>query len=142
MTLDPKIVEAARARFEASEFAQWVGLELVSLDDGTSEVALDLKPHHLNPGGLAHGGIVATLLDISMGIALRTRLQQGWTHVTVNLDVQYIDAARDGRIIARGRAVKSGGRVTYAEADLVHEDGRLLARSSGTMIPMEPRKQG
>jgi uncharacterized protein (TIGR00369 family) len=139
MVLDQALIAAARARFAASAFTQWIGLELVTLDDGYSEVALNLKPHHLNPGGLAHGGIVATILDISMGIALRTQLPAGWTHVTVNLDVQYIEGARGGRIIGRGRAVKSGGRVTYSEADLVHDDGRLLARSSGTMIPLEPR---
>ena len=139
MSLDPDVIAAARARFAASEFARWVGLSLEKLDSGYAEVALDLQPHHLNPGGLAHGGIVATLLDISIGIALRTQLPAGWTHVTVHLDVQYLEAANQGRVVAQGRAVRSSGKVTYGESDLVHSDGRLLARGSATMMPRPPR---
>ena len=54
--LDPKIESAIRARFADADFSRWMGLELISIDDGTSELRLKLEPHHLNPGGIPAGG--------------------------------------------------------------------------------------
>ena len=53
---------------------RWAGLELVSVEVGEVEVALPLKPHHLNPGGILHGGLIATLADTAIGLAVRSAL--------------------------------------------------------------------
>ena len=42
-------------------------------------------PEHLNLQGLVHGGILATLADSAMGLAVRTVLEPGRRHVTVTL---------------------------------------------------------
>lgn len=132
--LDPALDRAIRARLRDSKFVPWMGIELVSLDDGASELALVLDEHHLNPGGIAHGGIVATLLDAAIGLALRTRLGMDATHVTVQLHVNYLRPADVGRVVARGTAVHSGSRVGYGEATLLDAADRTLARANGTFM--------
>jgi len=136
--IDPALEPLICERFRSSQFASWMGITLVNIDDGESEVRLDVSKHHLNPGGIVHGGVLATLLDASIGLALRSKLGMSVEHVTIELNVHYISPARAGALIGRGRAVRVGGRVSYGEAELLTGDGRLVARGSGTFLIVHP----
>lgn len=136
--LDPETESAIRARFAAADFSQWMGLELVSLDEGMSEIRLNLEPHHLNPGGIAHGGVVAAMLDVAAGLAHRSKLGPDATHVTVQLHINYMKAVGAGVVSARGVSLQTGRRVGYSEATLFDEDDRVLARASATFLIVSP----
>ncbi|MGH2726992.1 MAG: PaaI family thioesterase [Actinomycetota bacterium] len=139
--LDPALEPAIRKRFGSSKFAQWMGISLVSLGDGASEIRLDLEPHHFNPGGIVHGGVIATVIDGCIGLALRSRLGMDKDHVTIDLNVQYISAARAGALVGRGRAVRVGDRVSHGEAELLTEQGRLVAKGSATFLVIPARRR-
>ena len=111
-----------------------MGFELVSVDSGRSELRLAIRSHHLNVGGLVHGGVLATLLDSCIGLALRSMLGESRNHVTLQLDVHYVSPMREGTLIARGTAVRSGDRASYGEGELRSEDGRLVARGAATFL--------
>lgn len=132
--LEDDLAETIRERFATSAFARWMGMELAHVTDGASEIHLAVETHHLNPGGIVHGGIIATMLDAAIGVALRTRLGFDRTHVTVNLSIGYLRPLRAGAMVARARAVHSGERVGYGEADLTDADGALLARGTATFL--------
>ena len=109
-------------------------MELLDVGDGFSEMRLHVSEHHLNPGGIVHGGVIATILDSSIGVALRTRLDLDRTHVTVNLSIGYLRPLRVGTMVARAHAVHSGDRIGYGEADVFDEEGTLLARGTATFL--------
>lgn len=127
------LTEALRDRLQSSEFYRWAGVELVNASPGSVEVAFEAGPHHLNLQGLVHGGILATLADTAMGLAVRTVLQPGRRHVTVQLGVAFLSPGRAGRIVALGRSVKIGSQLGFAEADVTGPDGRLLAKAHSTL---------
>jgi len=137
--LDQEALAGLRHHVESSAFHAWAGFELVSVEVGIVEVALDLQPHHLNPAGILHGGMVATLADTAIGLAVRSALPPDRTHRTAQLDVHFLEKAEGGRVRALGRAVRVGGRMGYGEGDVVDEEGRLLARASGTFIVLPVR---
>jgi len=126
-------------RIARSRFHTWAGMELERVAAGEVDVALEVQPHHLNLVGLVHGGMIATLADTVTGLALRTILEPGYAHVTGQLNVHFLAPARGGRLTARGRALKAGRRMGYAEADVIDQDGQLLARASATYIVMPER---
>lgn len=132
--IDPQFVEAVRARFAASPFNDWFGAELLHAADGTIEIALDLQAHHLNPGGIIHGGVIATLLDIAIGLALRTRLSLEFAHVTTQLNISYLKPCREGRVVATGTAIHQGRRTGYGEAELRDDRDRLLSKATGSFL--------
>jgi uncharacterized protein (TIGR00369 family) len=106
------------------------------------EIAFEANPQHLNLQGLVHGGILATLADTAMGLAVRTRLEPGRRHVTVQLGIEFLSPGRPGRITARGRSVKIGTQLGFAEADVMNADGRLLARAHSTLsVTTEKQRQ-
>lgn len=127
------LIEGLRDRLQDSEFYRWAGVEVTDASPGTVEIAFVAGPQHLNLQGLVHGGILATLADTAMGLAVRTVLEAGRRHVTVQLGVEFLSPGRPGRITARGRSVKIGTQLGFAEADVVNADGRLLARAHSTL---------
>src|SRR5262245_17591796 len=106
--LDPELEKSLRARFAGGEFSAWMGLALAATADGSSEVRLQLRSHHLNPGGIVHAGIVAAILDSACGLAHRTQIGFDSNHVTIQLHVTYLKPIREGLVIARGRSLQSG----------------------------------
>jgi uncharacterized protein (TIGR00369 family) len=135
-------VDDVRERFARSEFhSRWLALSLERVDTGVVEVAMDVQPHHLNLMGTLHGGMIATLADTATGLALRSTLEEGLTFTTTHLGVTFLAPGCEGRVLARGRVVKTGRRFGYAEADVVDGSGTLLARASATFAVMPERDQ-
>jgi uncharacterized protein (TIGR00369 family) len=136
---DPRLRDVAD-RLSRSAFHRWAGIALARAEPGEVEVVLRAGEHHLNIFGTIHGGMVSTLADTAMGLAMRTRLEPGTTHVTAQLDVHFLRPGTPGRISAIGRAVKSGRQMGYAEAEVFDEGGRTLARASGTFLMLRGRR--
>lgn len=125
-------LEEMRALVADSPFYRWSGMALADAEDGSVTVALELADHHLNLQGLAHGGVIATLADAAMGLSLRTTLEAGRRHVSVEIGVHYLRPVTRGRVRAIGRAVRVGREIAYAQADVLDANDRLLARADGT----------
>lgn len=133
-------IRDVRERFRRSAFhSSWMGLELDRVEDGKVDVALDVQPHHLNLVGTLHGGMLAILADTATGLAYRTVLEPGTTHLTSSLALTFLSAGHPGRVVARGRVIKRGRRFGYAEADLTDEGGTLLARATATFTVLPER---
>jgi uncharacterized protein (TIGR00369 family) len=132
--LDERHIDALRERVRRSPFHQWAGLELVQVGDGTAELLMVLRPHHFNPQGIVHGGIITAVADSAIGLALRSRLPAGLTHRTAQLNVHFLAKGEGNHLVGLGRAVHTGQRMGYGECEVLDGDGRLLARASATFI--------
>lgn len=136
--LDPAFEAQIRSRMSGSPFGEWFGITEVEFGDGECTMWLPLKEHHLNPGGIAHGGVLATLMDMTIGIALRTTLGPKGAHVTTNLTINYLRATMPGTIRSHGKAVHVGGRLSFGEGALYAADDRLLARGTASFSNVRP----
>ena len=132
--IDPELAASIERRISTAPFSNWMGIEMTAVEHGRCELQLGLEPHHLNPGGIAHGGIAASLLDSAIGLALRTTLPEGATHATLQLQVTYLRPIPAGTITARGTAVHAGKRIEYGEGELLDAEGRMAARGTATFM--------
>jgi acyl-CoA thioesterase len=128
-----------RAMLADSPFYSWQGLRVADATPGAVTLELDLDDHHRNVQGFAHGGILATIADAAMGLSVRTAVEPGRRHVTIELGVHYLRPVTTGTITATGDAVRVGSEVAYAEAVVRDPGGRDLARASGTYSVTRPR---
>ncbi|GAB6179151.1 hypothetical protein JCM14036_04700 [Desulfotomaculum defluvii] len=125
--MDPKILEMITYANE-NPFAKMLNIEITELNVGESCIEITVLPHHLNPHGTLHGGVISTLADIAMGVAVRTLGKLG---MTINLNTNFIAAALLGeRVTARGKVVHEGSSVISVECTLSKEKD-VLARSTG-----------
>lgn len=133
MTDRPTKLDEIRERFERSEFhTAWLGLRLDRLEVGEAEVSLEVEPKHRNLMGTLHGGMISTLADTATGVAMGSSLEDGQTWTTTSLGVTFLAPGLDGRVRAAARVLKRGRRFGYAEADVLAQDGMLLARATAT----------
>ena len=136
---DPTIVADLRDRVAASPFHAGFGISVDEAAVGEVKLRWQARPDHRNLQGLVHGGILATLADIAMGLAVRTVVGPTRRHVTIDLHVQYLRPARPGRLEVLGSVVRVGTRVGFAEGSVMDAAGRLLIRASGTYSVTEER---
>ena len=72
-----------------------------------------------NVNGGLHGGVIATMLDTTMGAAARAGQEEGKSAVTVTMTVTYLGGAEVGdELVASAEVRKSGGTLTLLEADI------------------------
>ena len=88
-------------------FNEFLGTKILRAGNGEAEVALDLRPEHLNGRGVAHGGVVSSLLDTSLGAAVISSMPPEWWCATTSLSTQFIGGGR-GRLTATGRVTRRG----------------------------------
>ncbi len=99
---------------------------------GESKLTLQSRPEFENSRGDVHGGVVASLLDAAMGVAVRSAYSGGESATTVSLTVNYLEPGR-GSLTATGRVLRSGQSLASAEASVVDATGRLVAHAVSTM---------
>jgi len=133
---DPLDEAEVRQRIAGSPYHRWAGTELVTYQPGVVTIAAEIEEHHHNPQGIVHGGVLAGLLDTACGLALRSLLPADRTHRTVQLSINYLKAARSGRITATGRAVHKGRSMGVAEAEARDDRDRVLARATATFMTL------
>lgn len=121
-----------RERVASSPFHSGMGMSVASAIPGHVVLEMEARPEHLNLQELVHGGIVATLADSAMGLSVRSAIETGRSHVTVELGIHYLRPARPGRLVAEGHVLRVGSQLAFAEASVLDHEGRLLARATGT----------
>ncbi len=127
-------------RRNPTPFDDLLGIEPLRAQDGESEIRLELDAAHCNRRGVAHGGVVSALLDISLGAAVvSTTTAEEWCG-TLELSVQFRDPARHGPLTGRGRVERRGRSVAFAAGEVVDARGRVVAAAHGvwTIWPAHP----
>lgn len=83
-------------------------------------------------GGMAHGGIIALLLDEAMGKVCRFREVRA---VTAELSVEFLKpVAVDKAIVVEGRETEMNGRNLFLAGEIRNESGEVLARGKGRFV--------
>src|SRR5919205_4250176 len=99
-------------------YAERLGARPGEAADGRATVEFEAAEEHLNPAGTLHGGVLATLVDTAMGLAVRSATGEGDVPATSQLTVTYLRPGKPGRLQATGRVSKQGDHLTVCEADV------------------------
>lgn len=110
-------------------FVDHCGIEPLDFDGTRTRLRVTIGPEHLNNLGIAHGGLLCTILDVAMGTVARSIV--GVPVMTLDMQTSFLSPGR-GVLIAQGRVLRAGRSIVFCEADLRDEAGELVARSSGT----------
>ncbi len=109
--------------------ARLLGLTVSYPDADTCLVEFEALDFMFNPQGTVHGGVIATVLDISMGHLLQKAIGPG---MTLEMKTQFLRPVRIGRMRAEGRFLKKGKSINYLETRLTDAEGGLLAVANST----------
>jgi uncharacterized protein (TIGR00369 family) len=124
----------ASGRVSPPPIAELLGLELLEVKPGEALFALQVSRRHANPMGTLHGGVLCDLGDAAMGCAVATTLGAGESYTTVELKVSFFKPIWEQRLTATGKVVKRTRKLAYAEAEIVDEEGSLVAKLSSNCL--------
>ena len=118
-----------------------LGARISEAEPGRVVLELETGPQHRHGGGLVQGGSITQIADAAMGMSLGTLQEDGMWNTTIELKINFIRPVISGRIRAIGRVVEMKQTLFFSEADVLDEQGRLVARASSTCMPV-PEGEG
>ena len=121
----------------ASPFYRHLGMRVTEAADGTSRLRLPVTESMKNLYGTVHGGLLATLVDSACGVALATRLVRGESLVTMDLRINYLLPVQEGTLVAEGKVLHRGRKTGVAEACILDQTGRLVAKGMCSHVVLE-----
>jgi uncharacterized protein (TIGR00369 family) len=139
---DPSFEAAVRASFGRQGMMATLGAELIEVAPGRAVIAAPIRPETGQQHGYAHAGLGWTIGDSAAGYAALSLMPPGGEVLTVEMKINLLAPAAGARLVAEGRVVRAGRRLTVVASEVWAEaaDGarRHVATMLGTMIPLPP----
>lgn len=105
---------------------------------GACQAEVTLDDRFQGYPGIAHGGIVATMLDEAVGRAPMADNPNRFMY-TARLELRYRQPVPLGqKLTVRGRIEKDRGRLVTAVGEVYLPDGSIAAEANATLIPIPP----
>jgi len=127
-------VAALRAKADAEPIASFLNMRLVELSEGYARVAMKLKPEYVNFNGMVFGGVIMSLADQAFAYGTNSVITP---NVASQFNIHFVASADvEDELTAECRVVKTGRRVCISEMTVTNQAGKLIARATGTTIPL------
>ena len=121
---------------------QYNGIIILDWQESLASLKVDLTHDHLNPLGLVHGGLYASMLDVALAMSgsYRPAPEGLYPGLTLSLTTQYIAPLQleDGFALAKARRTGGGKSVFFAEGEVLSPNGSVIASASGVFKPGRP----
>jgi acyl-CoA thioesterase len=116
-------------------FGRLIGIKFILAKEGRSRCLLEVGEQHHNPNGIVHGGVTYSMVDQAMGAAVYSALPKDEYASTLEIKINYLRTAKDGRLDCEGWLVQREGTLALLEAE-VRQGEALVAKALGTYLVM------
>jgi uncharacterized protein (TIGR00369 family) len=134
LRLNPRFVETVAMVVNKCPYFSLLSMEIKDLQWGTSLLEVSLGEKHLQPFGIVHGGVIASVVDAAAFFAAFPQVKKGMGLTTVEMKLNYLAPAWKGKLIAEGRCIKMGKTLALGETYVRNGEGTLVAHGTATMM--------
>lgn len=123
-------------------FSQLIGPLHYMADQDGLHLGLRMEERHCNPAGTAHGGLLATMIDMQLPLGARYALPDLDGHLlfTISLTMDFLAPVRLGQwLYGRTQVLKRTPRMVFAQGFAL-ADGDVVARASGSFRISAPTR--
>ena len=132
--INPAFIEELKQTINTSPYPSHMSMRLAAIDIDMAKIVLDTGPQHLQPYGIVHGGVFATLIDTATFWAGFLRIPEDAGLVNIDLKLNYLKPVTDQKLRAEGLVLRPGKTVSYAEAKVYDETGDLVAHGTSSLM--------
>lgn len=139
--LNKEYKERVEKFLERQHFMKHINFSLNVIEPGETRGELIIEEIHKQQKGMVHGGVIATVADITMGFAAYTALPKDYHVVTGELKVSYLNPGMGDKLWARGFVLKQGKKINFCESEIFTlKEGKetLIAKASSSMVTIFP----
>ncbi len=134
LRINPKYTEALAMIVNRCPYFSLLSMEIKDLQWGISLLEVQLEEKHLQPFGMVHGGVIASVVDAAAFWAVFPQVDKGKGLTTVETKINYLAPAQKGKLLAQGRCIKMGRSLALGEAQVKDAKGILVAHGTATMM--------
>jgi uncharacterized protein (TIGR00369 family) len=127
-----------------NHFGTLIGSEFVILEPGIVQYTIPIAKQHLATPKAVHGGLIAALLDATVGVgALSLVCEENQVVSTLSLQVSYLSGVCYGNLLqATSKVLKRGRRTIFMQAEVLNEHQTLVATCTATLNAYPAEKAG
>lgn len=132
--LNPEYIKQVMESVNQSPYFRLISMRLVHFELGSSITHVEVNEQHLQPFGVVHGGVFASLIDAAAFWAVYPEIPEESAMTSVDLKLNYLAPATTGLLIAHGKRIKIGRTLGLGEAQILDTSGRILAHGISTLM--------
>ncbi len=103
-------------------FGQYVGIEMLGVQQGKAQARLKIQDHHLNCHGMLHGAVLFALADLVLAAASNS---YGPAAVSIQATISYLKATSSGVVTAQAEELSRNASLGLYHIRLTGETGDL-----------------
>ncbi|WP_088226612.1 PaaI family thioesterase [Desulfosporosinus sp. FKB] len=122
------------ADLESGNYWNHMGMRTVENNAGEIEVMIEITDNLKQFYGNVHGGVIASLLDSSIAVAVNQQLDTGEGASTVEMKINYLRPANKGSLRAQGKVIQKGRNLIVGQGEIKDDAGHLIAFGTATFM--------
>jgi len=123
-----------KAREKEEPVASFLKMKLLELSPGYAKVVMQIRPEYRNFNGMVFGGIIMAVADQAFAYGSNS---MSFPSIASQFNIHLIAGADvDDELTAECRVLRSGKRAGISEITVTNQEGKLIARATGTTIPV------
>jgi len=132
--LNPDYLYAVCELINNCPYFRLLSMKVLELSPGHALLETIVEEKHLQAFGFVHGGALASIIDTAAFWSAFCDLDENTGITTVDLKLNYLAPVKEGKLIARGKRLKLGKTLGLGEAEIISENGKLIAQGTSTLI--------
>ena len=137
--MDPAQHDRILASFNAQKMMHTLGAEIIHLTPGEVTIEAPILELATQQQGYGHAALAFAIGDSSAGYAALSLMPVDNEVVTAEIKINLLAPAQGDRLIAMGRVIKPGRRLSVVSSEVYAEQAgerRMIAILQGTMVPV------
>ena len=106
----------------------------IRIGEGTAEVRIAVRTDFFHAASAVHGSVYFKLLDDSTFFAASSLVEDVFV-LTASFNLYFLRPVSSGVMTAHGKVVTRSSRLLIGEGIVTDDEGREVARGSGTFMP-------
>ncbi|HZU67345.1 MAG TPA: PaaI family thioesterase [Ktedonobacteraceae bacterium] len=119
-----------------------LGMKIVKAGAGIGQVSIHVDSRLMHPQQIVHGGVIFTIADAAMSMALMPVIPQGSLFGTIEAKINFMQPVRAGDLLAEGKIIHKGRTTAVIEATVynINEgEQQAVAKVLGTFYIRQPK---
>lgn len=117
-----------------SPFGKWLNGKLLEAEEGKLKLSFTVRKEFTNPLGIIHGGVLAGIIDESIGMTSYSLGLQD-VFVALNLNVDFLRPAFLGEeLFVSSEVIRSGKTLLHLDCVILNKKGKIIAKASSNMV--------
>jgi uncharacterized protein (TIGR00369 family) len=118
-------------------FNKLVGIRVLRRHSDGVTIVCPMSDRLRNSAGVMHGGVMATLADVAVGVGLANHFGGRRSITTTEMKINFLRPVQEGKLVARSHLLRIGKRLCVARVDMFDADRKLAAVAIVTYMLLE-----